>query len=261
MSDATLAPTSGPDAVPVKAAPAPASSYLQHLPAIYQLNAGEQPNFLGRFLLAFEEVLTGAPDGGGGGLEGRIAGLRTLFDPEVVPADFMEWLAGWVALGLRSDLGLEERRAFLRSAVPLYRRRGTKLGLESAIRIHTQYAHAAPGGPPAPAEAQPEVTVEEAAPEMRVGERTRVGETTVIGGGPPHFFRVRIWDPCLDAASLRRTREVVAAVIELEKPAHTVYTLQVEGPTMQIGVRSTVGRDTLITREIARPASTRTAHG
>jgi hypothetical protein len=103
--------------------------------------------------------------------------------------------------------------------------------------------------------------VEEAAPELRVGDRARVGDTTVIGGGPPHFFRVRIWDPCLDAASLRRMREVVASVIEMEKPAHTVYTLHVEGPTMQIGVRSTIGRDTLITRESARPAHPRTAHG
>jgi phage tail-like protein len=239
---------------------APGSSYLRFLPAIYQLNAGDAPNFLGRFLLAFEEVLTGRPDEEGGGLDGEISRLHELFDPDLVPPRFMEWLAGWVALSLRADLSTSERREFLRNAVPLYERRGTKAGLERAIRIHTRLAHAAPGQEPPRGAPEPEVAIEESAPEMRVGA-ARVGDTTVIGGGPPHFFRVRIWDPQLDASTLRRMRDIVTAVIEMEKPAHTVYTLHVAGPTLQIGVRSTVGKDTLITVEKSRTSQPGNAHG
>jgi phage tail-like protein len=259
MTDTAVTPASAAER-PVPAGDTLASSYLRFLPSIYQLGAGDSPNFLGRFLLAFEQILTGLPDRGDGGLDGEISRLHEKFDPELVPPAFMEWLAGWVALDLRADLSTGERREFLRNAVPLYQRRGTKAGLEGAIRIHTRLAHASPGQEPPPGAPEPEVTIEESSPEMRVGA-ARVGDTTVIGGGPPHFFRVRIWDPQLDAATLKRMRDIVGAVIEMEKPAHTVYTLHVAGPTMQVGVRSTIGKDTLITADKARTSQPENAHG
>ena len=65
--------------------PNAASSYLQNLPAIFS----EDP-FLGRFLLAFEQVLTGLPGLAGRdpepplGLEEIIAAIAMLFDPNIV---------------------------------------------------------------------------------------------------------------------------------------------------------------------------------
>jgi phage tail-like protein len=262
MTDTALPPRTANAAGGLPPEAAASSSYLRFLPALYQLNAGETPNFVGRFLLAFEKILTGLPDepGDDGGLDGRIGRLHRLFDPDLVPGDFLEWLAGWVALDLRADLSTSERREFLRNAVQLYKRRGTRAGLAQAIGIHTRLAHALPGQPPVSGADAPEVTIEESAPEMRVGN-ARLGDTTVIGGGPPHFFRVRIWDPRLDAATLRRMRDIVSAVIDMEKPAHTVYTLHVAGPTMQIGVRSTIGKDTLITADKARTPQPGNVHG
>ena len=56
--------------------PGQASRYLDYLPAIYQQDAQiGQPNFLGRFLLAFEQMLTGLGDVDVPGLEEILEGL------------------------------------------------------------------------------------------------------------------------------------------------------------------------------------------
>jgi hypothetical protein len=52
--------------------------------------------------------------------------------------------------------------------------------------------------------------------------------------------------PTPEPEQLRRQRQVTTAIIDLEKPAHTYYELDVETPTLQIGVHSTVGVDTLL---------------
>src|SRR5881396_2936422 len=94
--------------------PQAASSYLQNLPAIFS----EDP-FLGRFLLAFEQVLTGLPSLAGRelvpslGLEEIIATIATLFDPQEAREEFLPWLASWVALGLRADLDELRQRDFI----------------------------------------------------------------------------------------------------------------------------------------------------
>src|SRR6476469_7082701 len=82
------------------------SSYLQYLPSIFS----EDP-FLGRFLLAFEQVLSGLAGAKGEpheGLEETIAGIATLFDPNETREEFLPWLAGWVALSLRADWNIEQ---------------------------------------------------------------------------------------------------------------------------------------------------------
>jgi phage tail-like protein len=51
------------------------------------------------------------------------------------------------------------------------------------------------------------------------------------------------------AMSVARQSAIVQALIDLEKPAHTDYELVLRYPTMQLGVHSTVGLDTLLTPE------------
>jgi phage tail-like protein len=51
------------------------------------------------------------------------------------------------------------------------------------------------------------------------------------------------------ALSVARQSAIVQALIDLEKPAHTDYELELRYPTMQLGVHSTVGLDTLLTPE------------
>ena len=193
------------------------SSYLDYLPAIFRQDA-----FLGCFLLAFEEILSG--------LEKQLDGIHHYYDPKKTPVEFLEWLSGWVALSLRADLDEQRRRGFIAQAVSLYHLRGTKQGLEESIRIYTRMA---PG-------------VNELNTPLQIGVHSTIGIDTLLDGGAPYFFRVtiRLGDP--NPEQRRRMTEVATAIIDMEKPAHTRYALVVETPTLQIGIHSTIGVDTLL---------------
>jgi phage tail-like protein len=209
-----------------------ASSYLQQLPAIFS----EDP-FLGRFLLAFEQVLTGLPGLAGRepeppqGLEEIIAAIATLFDPKETREEFLPWLASWVALGLRADWTESQTRDFLSNIVPLYRRRGTKENLAELLRIYTGLS--------------PVITAA-AETDFQIGVHSTIGVDGQIGGSVPHFFHVSTTMPNPDPATLLRQRQIATALIELQKPAHTDYELDIVFNTMEIGVRSTIGVDTLL---------------
>lgn len=222
-----------------------ASALLDHLPALFREgSAPGAPNFLGRFLLAFEHLLTGVGDAGEPGLDERIDRIHHHFDPRLAPPEFLDWLAGWVALVLRGDLDAvsgaeggdapEQRRALARgliaSAVPLYRTRGTRRGLEALLRLFT--------GGLAP-------TITEMTGSFQVGV-SRLGDDTILDGGAPHFFHVLLRLPNPDPATLKRSEALVRAILDVEKPAHTRYVLTVETPSMQVGVRSRIGVDTLL---------------
>src|SRR2546426_181130 len=126
------------------------SSYLHHLPSLFSEDV-----FLGRFLLAFEQVLTGVDA------------------PEGAPAQ----------------------------------------GLEQTIAAHA-----------------------------------------LVGGSVPHHFHVTVAMAAPDPARALRQRQIVTALVNLEKPAHTYYDLTITFSTMQIGVRSTIGVDTLLGNLPAAPA-------
>lgn len=220
----------------------PTSTLLQYLPAIYQ----EEP-FLGAFLAAFEKVLLGrddgvplpaAPDGvdygmvlGPLGLEQIIASLAQLFDARQAPGEFLPWLATWTAFGLRADLPVAKQRDFLARIIPLYNRRGTTRNLQELLSIFTV-------GIP---------TVTERDDEFQVGVHSTVGQNTFVGEAPPHYFHVTVSLPQAGKAVIDRQREITRALIELEKPAHTFCDEpELRFPSMQIGVHSTLGVDTLL---------------
>lgn len=182
-----------------------ADRLLSHLPAILQ----EDP-YLGKFLAPFEEILLE--------LEQTIGGLSKFFDPQATPAEFLDWLAGWVAFTLRADLDEIHKRDFISRAVTLFRLRGTRKGVEMALQTFTRLVPAITEGadPAKPADFR------------------------------PHYFHVllRIADP--DPVKRKRYVDIATAILEIEKPAHTYYTVEVETPAMQINVHSTIGVDTLL---------------
>ena len=228
------------------------SRYLDDLPAIYRQEAtGGRPDFLGRLLLAFEHVLTGVGDPDRPGLEEILEGIAdsqggvlmagahryftpgpALAEEERAPKEFLEWLSGWVALTLRADWQEEEGRRILAEIVPSYRRRGTPDGLKQVLAAFTGVSPNA-------------ITIAEFQQPFQLGVTSTVGDDTVLGGGPPHYFMVRAQIP--GAADLARQRAVLKAIIDMEKPAHTYYELEISPTaTMQVGVTSTVGVDTLL---------------
>jgi phage tail-like protein len=213
------------------------STYLTHLPAVLQ-----QGPFLGRFLLAFEAILSGNtplppgytadPTQADGqttrlmpeGLEALLGRVSTFFDPDLTRSDFLPWLAQWVAASLRDDWSEQTRRAFIGSIVPLYKLRGTRAGMEAILRICV--------GDVSVLEIDRTTTYPYVLP-FTVGQ-----EPTAVPGYDEtvrafHFqvvLRVAENDPDKLARLARQTRETV----DREKPAHTTYSLLVEYPAMQI---------------------------
>jgi phage tail-like protein len=94
------------------------------LPALYQ-----EDEFTQRFLSAFDDVLAPA--------FASLDGFDAYLDPELAPADFVEWLATWVALVVDESWSLERKRALVARAVGLYRRRGTARGIVEHVALFT----------------------------------------------------------------------------------------------------------------------------
>ncbi len=105
----------------------PRLSYLRYLPAIYQDDA-QSRDFLERFLSVFESMLFASDE--------TISNLPVYFDPMAAPDDFLEWLAGWLALDRYELLG-EKNREFMQRAVEFYRQKGTAAGLASLVSFLT----------------------------------------------------------------------------------------------------------------------------
>lgn len=105
----------------------PRFSYLrQYLPAVYRDDA-VSASFLDRYLANIEGFYTV--------LEGKIEQVQTLFDTRTVPAEYLDWLGGW--LGLTLDLGWSEatRRLVISHGPQMFRQRGTRNGMIRAIRL------------------------------------------------------------------------------------------------------------------------------
>ncbi len=154
-------------------------------------------------------------------IEEEIERLPVLLDPgphlssaERAPAELLPWLASWLGATLDPRWPEEARRRLIAEIVPLYRLRGTPAGIARMVRIYT-------------------------------------GMEPVIAADParPHCFKVTIHYHQREPEEIRRLQDEVRRILDREKPAHTWYDLDFEVPTMQIGVHSTVGLDTLLGEE------------
>ena len=121
------------------------SSYLQYLPPILWEKAETHPAFtLGELLAIFEKILTGIDDGipiehGQRPLQELIDHIPDLFHPWRAPADFLPWLASWVALKLpTTDIWDEyQQRKAIAQIVQVYRQHGSKAGLNRYLDLYS----------------------------------------------------------------------------------------------------------------------------
>ena len=187
-------------------------AYLRFLPGIY----AEEDEFMARYLMLFESFW--AP------IEQQIEAMPHYVDPEFTPAQLLPWLATWVDLTLDERWPEEKRRRLLSSAVALYRKRGTRLGLQEYLEIYTG--------------ARVRVT-EHGAHNFRLGSGARLGPGVALGTiNKPHTFTVTAYLPGEPGEAMAspetrarletQRRRMLEAIIEAEKPAHTSYTLRVE---------------------------------
>jgi phage tail-like protein len=183
--------------------------YRDYLPAVMQEDA-----FLGNFLRAFEAILSGVSDEQietPTGFEETLAQIHTYFSPSHTPtasqAEFLPWLAGWVGLSLRDDWDEQVKRDFIQQIVPLYQKRGTKAALKELLKIYLQKQVS-----------------------DSVAEYVEIYEFDQI----PHYFQVQLRIDSQDLTEYRRKETIARAIIDYEKPAHTVYALQILMPTMRL---------------------------
>jgi phage tail-like protein len=105
----------------------PRFSYLrEYLPAVYREDA-ESASFLERYLANVEGIYTA--------LEGRIEHVEQLFDTRTVPADYLDWLGGWLGASMDFAWRPATKRLFLSHAPQMFHERGTCAGLVRAIRL------------------------------------------------------------------------------------------------------------------------------
>jgi phage tail-like protein len=176
-----------------KETPQVASSraYLRNgLPAMYQ-----DGDFGMRFVGALEAVLDP--------IVAVLDALPAHFNPDHAPRDILTLLASWMGVDLDEGQSLRDRRELVRQAAELSRRRGTRRGLELALKL------AFPALP------------------LRVDDHGGVTfrAQDVSRESPPASFVVYCDKPIPE-----ETQAAVARCIEQYKPVHTTYRLRVKAP-------------------------------
>jgi phage tail-like protein len=236
-------------------------TYRRHLPAIFS-DDPDQAALLDRLLSLYESFYAEA--------EAEIQELEHRFDPSAAPAEWLPWLAGWLAVPLDQNWSLELTRQAIRGAYESYGHRGTRRGLQEAIRLY------------AGVDALIEEPITHAGwwalaegVEAEAGTSTScLGFTTRLAAGPADgavlgstalLDRSYVIDagdlgaPLFDALAHRVTvrlyrgqvtgpaaLERLVQVLEREKPAHVAYQLCVTEPRMRIGFQALLGIDTVV---------------
>jgi len=179
------------------------ASWVRYLPQIFQLTTGADNQLLHEFLWVFQQEhdkITQVLDR-----------LPSLFRPHETEPHFLPWLASWIALQVDAEWPIEKQRRWLRCAPALYGMRGTRFALERLLEMYTGL--------------RPEI-IENSCPfdAFRVGVTSEVGGSVIL---PPlnlaHCFVVQL----PQSASALGDDQIIRIhrVIQMEKPAHTVYFL------------------------------------
>lgn len=202
-------------------------SWLRFLPQIYQVSHDDSNAFLQEFLWIFQQIHES--------VRVPIDNIHTLFRPADAPAEFLPWLASWIALQLEDDWSEEKKRQWLRAAPALYRVRGTRKALELLLEIYVGV--------------RPKIFENEwPAGAFRVEVSSTIGESSTILP-PMNLTNCFVVELPLQAADVSDDQLIrIHRVIQAEKPAHTNYFLRFEaheaaddwGPFMTIGDDSVV---------------------
>jgi phage tail-like protein len=255
----------------------PRESWLQYLPAIFS-KPDDQREFLDRLLSIVQTTWSG--------IEREVDSFERFLDPDSVPPEAMDYLAGWLDLTLEGRwVGTPAKNRRLLQAMPhLWRQWGTPQGLRAWLRVYLANL----------ADVEPEALERDGIPgivesfvdrrrlllnrsdtaalctgapiwgpgverRFQVNVFDRVGEVELVSAGEPaldvfrhyaHSFRVYV-----PAAWIRTPDDeaLIRRAIELQKPAHTTYELVLVEPRFRIGEQSTIDLDTVIAAPLTPP--------
>lgn len=220
---------------------------LRRLPRLFSRDEEAVP-FLRRYLAMFDGMLAD--------LEARAIERRVLLDPRSAPEESLPWLAGFVGLALDERWTPEVRVTLIREAVWLFRFRGTVPGLTRLLEICL-------GVTP--------VIIEHfrlRGVDVLLGEPTTPTTSSILGSGfqvggaigaaaaPPlapgeedsfatHAHRFSVIIP---ATVSPEERDMVLHLLELHRPAHTIFDLCTVGSGMRVGQGLHVGLSSIVGR-------------
>ncbi len=220
------------------------STYLSFLPDIYT-GGPEENDFFSRQLKIFEKLLTGINDTAtvnGQEIRGISETLDTISkyfypyqgtsnDTEITPAEFLDWLSSWVSLILKEDWDEEKKRKVIAKIIPLYRMRGTRIGLEEYLNIYTN------GG----------VKIYDDTGLFQVEVNSKIDVGTAIDIVNYFIVEITLSESEQGLEAIERKKRIIETIIEKEKPIHTYYTLKWPNiKSLQIEYQSTIEKDTLL---------------
>lgn len=237
------------------------------LPGVYG-DPSPAGDFLTRLLALFESCYFDNDQ--------TLARMPELFDPWAIPAGYLPWLASWMAIDFDRKWAVSKQREAIARAYQAFARRGTVQGLKDCIAFETGLtvaieepiqnaswwvlpADANPCGPQTPQDDGP-------CPACMLGINTRlaqsepagavVGSTAILDGSritAPEDYATPLFDELahrftviLPSNAPAGSAGAVRAVVDREKPAHTVYHLCSYAPGMAVGLQARVGIDTIV---------------
>ncbi|MET0649606.1 MAG: phage tail protein [Pyrinomonadaceae bacterium] len=230
----------------------PRDTYLRYLPAVYQEDERSR-DFLSRFLSLFETFFAGT--------EGAISHLARYFDVDssLASGDFLRWLATWLSISEDKSWNDEQLRELVRRAPDLYKKRGTREGLEEMIEIFTGerplvFEHFRSACTEAPA---PRRTADvDGAQKVRTLEEIYQS----LYGTDPYCFCVLLKPYRHETSGGRQVtrrlseeeRKAVRRIVDAEKPAHTCAGLLALQPWIHLDMHTYLGVNTYLSQPSAR---------
>jgi len=154
------------------------STWMQYLPSIYS-----EDEFMGRYLLIFESIYSP--------LIWLIDNFDIFLSPEIAPAEWLQWMAGWFDVLLLPELPIERQRQLMSQIGWLFMRRGTPAGLLRLLELY-------------------------------------YGVTPEIIENEPCHFIVRLPVRKIGEDAMAFDREVADRLILSQKPAFASYTLELD---------------------------------
>ncbi|MEV8442209.1 phage tail protein [Actinosynnema sp. NPDC051121] len=148
------------------------------LPALYAADG-----FAQRFTSGLDAVLSAVLS--------TLDNLPAYLDPALAPQDFLAWLSSWVAAGLDPAWPEPLRRALVRRAVELHRKRGTARGLVERLELSLGVGAEVADGP---------------------GARWSGTPDTPLPGATAEVVVVRVWPGSSGAVDRERVEALVGAV-------------------------------------------------
>lgn len=222
----------------------PSHDYLRRLPRVFSREA-PVASFLQRYLAIFEGFL--------GEMDARSADRDLLLDPRSAPDEVLPWLASFMGLVLderwerapRPGGRVEDaRRAAIRAVVELFRYRGTVGGLKQFIEIYTgvpiaiiEHFRLRGLGGAVLGDTGTAFSSAVLGGGFRVGGAVGDEAEAPLDGDVPDAFRTHahrfsvVVPALLDAEQL----DVVNHIIEVHRPAHTMFRVCTVDAGMRVG--------------------------